>query len=389
MNLNGRRIHIAGSANRATEPSLVCYAHDVVRELVTQAAAKGANFLSGIGYEPRIQDDEPQSPAIVFDWTIVETIADEIAQGRRGASGAQGPMLSVVASHKTDQQVPEHRWPMWERLVSVSAVHQEFLVDGWTSGYARRQRQAEIGDVLVILGGGEGVEHLAQEYAAKGKPVIPLDVKLGASTDDGSGGAARLHRKALADPDTFFRLQDRSGGSAILSAIQCRDMRRPSHDVACNLVALIEAVVQPTTFYVRLLNQSAPEIVHVDKYFREVVEPAVTEFGYSSFVMGRDETDYAWMNQEIFDRLHHSDLVIADLTGVRPNCFLELGYALGNRQRTLVTAMQDTERHFDLQMISRLDWDPKATIEAQTAEFRDHWRRNVDRPSLVDFPKVI
>lgn len=389
MQLSGRRIHIAGSSNRATEPSLVFYAHDLVRELVTQAAAKGANFLSGVGYEPRMQDDEPQSPAIVFDWTTIETITDEIAMGRRGPSGAQGPMLSVVASHKTDRQIPEHRRSMWDRLVSAGAVYQEFLADGWTSGHARRQRQAEIGDVLVILGGGEGVEHLAQEYAAKGKPIIPLDLNLGASTDDGSGGAPRLHRKALAEPETFFRLQDRSGGSTMLSTIQCRDMQRPIQEVARNTLALMEAVAPPTAFYVRLLSLSAPEITHVDKYFREVVEPAVAEFGYASFVMGRDEIDYAWMNQEIFERLHHSDLVIADLTGVRPNCFFELGYALGNRQRTLVIAMQGTERHFDLQMINRLDWDPNATTGVQSSEFRDHWRRNIDRPPLVDSPKVI
>ena len=50
--------------------------------------------------------------------------------------------------------------------------------------------------MLIGLSGGEGVEHLAVEYSSKGKPVIPIDLQLGASERDGSGGASRLFDRA-------------------------------------------------------------------------------------------------------------------------------------------------------------------------------------------------
>ncbi len=50
----------------------------------------------------------------------------------------------------------------------------------------------------------------------------------------------------------------------------------------------------------------------------------------------------AFMNVEIFEALHRAGLVIVDLTGVRPNCMMELGYALARRGRIVISAKQVT-----------------------------------------------
>jgi len=68
----------------------------------------------------------------------------------------------------------------------------KFLEPGWTAGALQRQALAQLGEILIALSGGQGVEHLAIEYSTSGKPVVPLDLQLGASSRDGSGGAARL-----------------------------------------------------------------------------------------------------------------------------------------------------------------------------------------------------
>jgi hypothetical protein len=56
----------------------------------------------------------------------------------------------------------------------------------------------QFGDALICIGG-TGVEHLAEPYSARRKPVIPLDLAIGASREDGTGGALRLNREALAN----------------------------------------------------------------------------------------------------------------------------------------------------------------------------------------------
>ena len=42
---------------------------------------------------------------------------------------------------------------------------------GWSAGAFRRQRLAQLGDILIGVSGGQGVEQLAIEYSSTGKPV--------------------------------------------------------------------------------------------------------------------------------------------------------------------------------------------------------------------------
>ena len=80
-------------------------------------------------------------------------------------------------------------------------------------------------------------------------------------------------------------------------------------------------------------------------FFDTVVEPVmVGELGYRLTVIdGRQAYDRARIDDEIFAKLHRASIVVADITGSRPNCFLELGYALGRALPTIVTARAGSE----------------------------------------------
>jgi hypothetical protein len=41
---------------------------------------------------------------------------------------------------------------------------------------------------MIGISGGQGVEQAAIEFSTHGKPVIPLDLNMGSSSNDGSGG---------------------------------------------------------------------------------------------------------------------------------------------------------------------------------------------------------
>jgi hypothetical protein len=258
----------------------------------------------------------------------------------------------------------------------------EFLSTGWSGGAFRRERQAELGDVLIALGGGEGVEHLARAYASKGKPVIPLDISLGASYRDGSGGAARLFGSALVRPNDFFRVPA-SRGAELLDNTRTRNGSRPVMQVVDAILRLISELESPAVFYVRLLNPGLSEFSAVESYFRNTVDPLVEELGYKPEQMGRGPSEHMWMNQAIFDRLHHSSVVVADLTGLRPNCFMELGYALGNRQRTILTAMEGTDFPFDAYALEACPWKASESDADRIASLREYWARNINKPRLV------
>jgi hypothetical protein len=193
----------------------------------------------------------------------------------------------------------------------------------------------------------------------------------------------RLAGEALHDPRLFVRVDSNHSAQDLLDRVSTRNGNSPASTVVENILLLLKALEEPKAFYVRLLNEGAVEYPAAEHFFRKVVDPVVTELGFHPVQMARGKSEHAWMDQAIFDSLHFSEVVVVDLTGVRPNCFMELGYALGNRQRTVITAMEGTNVPFDPAAIERYSWNPtKSDLERQ-AEFKAHWLRTIDRPNLV------
>jgi hypothetical protein len=148
---------------------------------------------------------------------------------------------------------------------------------------------------------------------------------------------------------------------------------------------LMESLEPPSAFAVRLLNTGHEDFNDVQAFFEEVVQPVVeAERGYKLIVVdGEQPFEQARMDQEIFVRLHRSSVVLADITGGRPNCFLELGYALGRGLPTMLTVKEGAQHPFDIYSIAALHWKPKDTLEERKEAFRKHWDAIRNRPSLV------
>jgi hypothetical protein len=121
----------------------------------------------------------------------------------------------------------------------------------------------------------------------------------------------------------------------------------------------------------------------VESFFKTTVNSLVTELGYDPLQMGIGTNEFAWMNQAIFDSLHHSSAVFVDLTALRPNCFMELGYALGNKQRVIISARDDTRISFDAFALEAFLWNDSEDPVERTNRLRTHWQRNINTPTLV------
>lgn len=386
MKLRGRRIHIVGSAHPDTDEGKLNYIHVLVRELVGALAAESAGFVFPFGKEPLLKDRN-DGPAITFDWTVAEAVHGALTSGKAQASGPNGRLISTLATSKTDSHIPPSRRTIYDELREADAVHMEFFEPGWNAGAARRRRLAELGDILIGIGGGEGTEHLAIEYSSRGKPVIPLDIKIGGSTDDGSGGAGRLFERALAQPGDFFRVTDGASPADLLDRTRTRDGDTELTKVVAAVLKLLRSLTPPEVFFVRLLNPKLPEFPAVETFFRDVVDPFVTDLGYKLTEMGIGKNEFAWMNQAIFDSIHRSAVVLVDLTGLRPNCFMEFGFALGNKQKVIITAKEGTSFPFDTSSLEALLWSETGTADERIAKLRKHWERNIDMPPIVS-PKV-
>ena len=382
MNLRGRRIHIAGSADPEADVTKLAYVHSLVSKLTAALCAEGATFVIPFGKEPFLKD-HTDGPSIIFDWTVAEAVHRALRDGRAHPSSPNGRLVATLATTKTDSQIPATRRPVYDELRDMAAMTMEFLNPGWSAGAVRRARLAQLGDILIGVSGGQGLEQLAIEYSSKGKPILPLDIQLGASSRDGSGGASRLFDRALAQPSDFFRVAEDQSASEALERTRIRDGESEVSNVVSAIMSLLHALTSPNVFGVRLLNDSFPEYASVESFFRDTVDPFVRELGYESLQMGIGKNEFAWMNQAIFDSMHHSSVVLVDLTALRPNCFMELGYALGNRQRVIVTAREDTVIPFDAFALEAFQWKEVEDLVQRINRLRTHWERNINMPTLV------
>lgn len=118
----------------------------------------------------------------------------------------------------------------------------------------------------------------------------------------------------------------------------------------------------------------------MDRIFIEVIDPGVRAAGLPPAKRIDKHNKGGLLKSEIIAFIEDSDIIIADLTNERPNCYLEVGYAMGrNKFRNLIlTAREDHnpdspnyrpgERkvHFDLSGYEILFWDPNCLDEFQT-----------------------
>ncbi len=382
--LLGRRIQIAGSASGKTDPALVGYAHQVVSNLVKGVMAAGGGIVVGIGREPRPDGSEPDAPSLLFDWTALETAAECLEHGFPTWPAESGLPIVVAYSEKAVTEIPDNRRPLYEELLRSGRLHVESIMAGSRAAAFLRQRQAIFGDALIILGGGTGVEHSADLYLSRRKAVVPLDLALGASRDDGTGGAMRLAKEARAEPFRFLRFSPAYSNTegAALAEIATRNGAAAASDVANRTVRLLTKIARPAAFYVRLLSPDHPKFKTVESFFRDVVDPVVAEAGMRRIEMGADKNEYAFMNVAIFEGVHFSSVAIVDVTGERPNCFIELGYALRGG-RVLVTAEDGTKLPFDQEMIPCHFWNPGDSVAERKKALVDFWEKNINRPSIV------
>lgn len=382
--LFGRRIHIAGSV---VEDAAIATADDVnaARELVTglvkELVKRGANFVIPVDAEPlRKADGLP----ICFDWLVWNALKANLTLRPNNVSG---PLAVAVQHHKTEDQIPPDYAALWDELRASPLVRIENAAH-WNMNSKRMEAQARFGDILVALGGTEGVLYLANFYHDAGKPIVPLNLALCPETT----GARRLYSFGLTSSQSrrLFQIAEDGDAHDWINKIRFPPRQPVSGRVAV-LVELLESLERPKAFAVRLLNPDLPDFNDIQDFFDVVVQPIVEgELGYRLTVIdGRQAYEHARIDQEIFAKLHRASVVLADVTGARPNCFLELGYALGRGLPTMVMAREESSLPFDITTFSGLLWKTTGSAEDRRRAFREHWQAIRNRPSLVPAEPLI
>jgi hypothetical protein len=372
--LFGRRIHISGSISPDSAVQEVERAREFVEALVKELLHLGACFVIPVDAEPTRPDGLP----VFFDWLVWKTVAENL---RLRPADAISPLVVAVKHHKNEDQIPPQFASIWGDLAASDHVHIVSAAQ-WNMASKRMELQAHHGDFLIALGGAEGVQFLANLYHDAGKHVVPLNFKVGQA----GKGALRLLELGM-QRKAAERLFQTEGGVNAHGWLNRMDSARhkPADDQVRGLIDLLTNLSPPRAFAVRLLDPADPAFKDVQGFFDDVVKPVlVGEMGYKLVVIDKGHVhDLPFIDQEIFAKLHRSQLVVADITGLRPNVFLELGYAFGRQLKTVVTAQQGTKHPFDVVAFGGHHWTASEPNDARRKGFLEHLRAMHKRQPIV------
>ena len=115
------------------------------------------------------------------------------------------------------------------------------------------------------------------------------------------------------------------------------------------------------------------------------VEPSIRRLRHWAFMpheVGRGDPLAAFLNVEIFEGIHRAGLVVVDLTGNRPNCLMELGYALARERRLVLSAERGTQLAFDPDKLRVFFWDDEPIADEQL-KYLDWARRFMTIPPII------
>jgi len=375
----GRRIHFAGSADLDVAPSRLKYFQKLVKHLAKRAITEGGGLIVTVGTEP-VHQNEHDLP-LIFDWTLLEAFDECRNLKLLDWPETQGLPVIAVGLPKWRERMPDNRKPLWKRVISAKKIQLVQIRSELSVGGVLREMQATFGDILVVAGGGPGVEHLADLYMTNRKPVIPLDIQLKPTKP---GAAERLSTLAMESPDRFFEYKPPEHAAAAFSTLSFKDQLPNVEDFEKRFFDFLYHLPRPRAFFARLLNKNLEEFDEVEKFFRDVVDHVVKNAGYERFEMGKEASKEPFLNVEIFQAIYGSSLVIVDLTDLRPDCLTELGYALGLRKKVIVTAQKGTRLPFDSASFPCHFWSLKDTDDQRRTDLQEFMSKNINRRPIIE-----
>ena len=259
--MKGKFVLVSGTASRSCPPERLGRALDFVEQLATEILSAGGGLVVLLGDENQTKgtDGKPR----IFDWVIMRTI-------ERYAETSIAPSRTlvqvVVSDDAWERKMDEPNRQTFANLQQRGVLQVERIRRELYTGGEYRRSECELADGLVALGGGKGTYTVGNDMLDLGKPVLPLDLEIGALSEDGEG-ALQLHRELLVDPRSYFPSTHRE----IMNRIETLSLNQSDQDVATVAKRVVETLEME-------LSGTVSDLKHDAKPFRGKVGDGVNKF---------------------------------------------------------------------------------------------------------------
>ncbi|NOQ26835.1 MAG: hypothetical protein GQ564_15855 [Bacteroidales bacterium] len=105
----------------------------------------------------------------------------------------------------------------------------------------------------------------------------------------------------------------------------------------------------------------------LDSAYEGVIEPCINKFDLLSVRVDKIQ-DSGKINDQILENIAKSKFIIADLSGERPNCYYETGFAHALGKELILTIKENEKIHFDLNGYRFITWKTEADLRRKLIE---------------------
>ena len=230
--MKGKFVLVSGSAGRSCSEQQLDLAVRFVQLFVAEVLKAGGGLVVLTGDENRTKgaDGKPR----IFDWTILRAI-EEYAGVTTRAPRAYARV--VMADDAWQSRMDDGNRRTFSNLQQRGVLEVERIRREEFTGGKYRRIECELADAMIALGGGKGTYSVGGEMIELGKPVLPLDLEIGAFSKDGEG-ALLLHKELQVDPNLFFPTTH----SDVVNQIEALSLQRGSHEAADVAQRAVEAL---------------------------------------------------------------------------------------------------------------------------------------------------
>ncbi len=129
--------------------------------------------------------------------------------------------------------------------------------------------------------------------------------------------------------------------------------------------SLIQRALEPPKHQVFVVMRFGDRVL--DSAYEGVIRPVVRGYGYDCLRI--DEVRNAGLiSEQILEAIATSEVVLCELSGGRPNCYYETGFAHALGRALILSIREGEERHFDLAGRRFITWVTDTECKAETCQ---------------------
>ena len=234
-----KNILIVGSASRDCETAKIKRASEFAKALTKEIISAGHSVAVLAMGEP-IKTEQGQSVPLVFDWEVLRAVDECLT--RTGDNGGRQLASVFMRTDAMQTKISQKNATLVGKLQSQNAVEVRHIEADLYSGGEYRDWQTEFCHGMVAIGGGKGTYQVGDKMLKAGRPVMPVDIELGAYSEDGNG-AVQLLSEMKSDERTFLP-RNYQLVSSKLYALSLENPHWPTERVAYTIAAILSDEVE-------------------------------------------------------------------------------------------------------------------------------------------------